>query len=59
MSISKAKEFRINENEVSIKKIGNTILLYNSDDLWNEFFNTPPVTPEFSKSILESRNFDR
>ena len=50
------KEFRIDEKEVSIKKIGNTILLYNSDNAWDEFLAAPSVTLEFGNSILEARN---
>ncbi|GHV83184.1 antitoxin [Spirochaetia bacterium] len=43
------KEFRFEGKDVSVKKLGNIVLLYKSDNdsAWNNFLNSPPASDDF------------
>jgi antitoxin VapB len=49
------KNFRFQGDEVGVKKIGDIVLLYPKDSDWVNFCNYPPVTDDFSESVLETR----
>ena len=49
------KEYRFSGNEVSIKKIGEVVLLYPTGDKWERFLRTEPISDEVGTAILEAR----
>ena len=52
------KEYRFNGNEVSIKKIGDVVLLFPAGDKWVRFLGIDPVSDDFSTVITEARQSD-
>ena len=50
------KDFRFNDDEVEIKKIGNSILLSPKNNVWDDFLNTPTVTDDFVDIVLNNRD---
>ena len=49
------KEYRFNGNEVGIKKVGNIVLLFQKDNMWDSFLNTEPLTDDFAEAINDAR----
>ena len=49
------KEYRFSGNEVSIKKIGEVVLLYPTGDKWERFLRTEPISDDVGTAILEAR----
>ena len=49
------KEYRFSGNEVSIKRIGEVVLLYPIGDKWERFLRTEPVSDDVGTVILEAR----
>jgi len=49
------KNYRFIGNEVSIKKIGEVVLLYPTGDKWERFLRTEPVSDDFGTAITEAR----
>ena len=49
------KEFRFSGNEVGIRKVGEIILLFPIDGVWESFLNAGPVSEDFGEAILEAR----
>lgn len=47
------KEYRFNDDEVYIKKIGEMVLIMPKKDKWNDFFSG---VNEFTEDFLEERN---
>ncbi|GHV96137.1 antitoxin [Spirochaetia bacterium] len=47
------KEFRFEGEDVSIKKIGNIVLLYKDDSAWSNFINSEPVSDDFFENGRE------
>ena len=49
------KEYRFSGNEVSIKRIGEVVLLYPIGDKWERFLRTAPVSDDVAAAILKAR----
>jgi len=49
------KEFRFSGDKVGIKKIGDIVLLFSGQDAWESFLKTPPVTDDFSETVIKAR----
>jgi antitoxin VapB len=47
------KEFRFEGNDVSIKKLGNIVLLYKEDSAWSNFLNSEPASGDFFENGRE------
>jgi antitoxin VapB len=47
------REFRFEGNDVSIKKLGNIVLLYKEDSAWSNFLNSEPVGDDFFENGRE------
>ena len=41
------KEFRFEGNDVSIKKLGNIVLLYKDDSAWSNYVHSEPASDDF------------
>ena len=52
------KSCRFNCDEVAVKKIGNTVMLYQKDKALENFLLCDPVTDDVYESILEARRED-
>jgi len=49
------KEYRVSSNEIGIKKVGKTILLYPIDNDIDSFLESPPASDDFGEAIFEAR----
>ena len=49
------KEYRFSGDEVGIKKIGDLVLLFQKDSMWESFLNTEPVSDDFAEAVIEAR----
>jgi len=49
------KEFRFSGQDVGIKKIGKTLLIYSLEDAWEDFLKCPPATDDFVEAVLSAR----
>ena len=47
------REFRFEGNDVSIKKLGNIVLLYKNDSVWSNFINSEPASDDFFENGRE------
>jgi antitoxin VapB len=47
------KEFRFEGNDVSIKKLGNIVLLYKDAGIWSNFLNSEPASDDFFENGRE------
>ena len=52
------KSCRFQGREVAVKKIGDTVMLYQMDKALENFLNCDPVTDDVYESILEARRED-
>ena len=52
------KNYRFPGDEVAIKKVGNIVLLYPADTVWDAYLRTEPVSDDFADSIIEARSSD-
>ena len=49
------KEYRFSGSEVSIKRIGEVVLLYPTGDKWERFLRTEPISDDVGTAIIEAR----
>jgi len=49
------KEYRFSGNEVGIKKVGEIVLLFPKDNVWENFINGPTVSDDFGDNIIAAR----
>ncbi len=49
------KEFRFEGKEVGIRKVGNTVHLFPTDEAWDNFMSSEPVSDDFVEAILDAR----
>ena len=49
------KEYRFSGSEVGIRKVGEIILLFPKDDVWEAFLKAGPVSEDFGNTVLEAR----
>jgi len=52
------KEYRFSGSEVSIKRLGEVVLLYPTGDKWERFLRAEPISDDFGTAILEARKSD-
>ena len=50
------KEHHFSGNEVGIKKVGEIVLLFPKNDVWENFINGPTASDDFGNNILAARN---
>ena len=48
------KEFRFEGEDVSIKRLGNIVLLYKDDSAWSNFINSEPASDDFFENGRET-----
>jgi antitoxin VapB len=52
------KNCRFLGDEVGVKKVGNTVLLFPLGSAWVDFLNSPPASDDFGESIAIARHED-
>ena len=52
------KEYRFSDEEVGIKKVGDIVLLFPKNTVWETFLRTNTISDDFAESIIEARKDD-
>jgi len=50
------KEYRFNGDEVGIRKVGEVVVLFPKDAVWDAYLKTEPVSEDFGDAILAARH---
>ena len=53
------KEYRFGGNEVGIKKVGEIVILFPKDSVWEEYLSSPSTSDDFGDAIFDARREDQ
>jgi len=49
------KEYRFSADEISIKKVGEVVLLYSEESVWENFMLSEPVSDDYEEIVYSIR----